>query len=343
MAAMTSQGPTSVRAPSAAATRSAAALIAVAAALASCGGPPAGEEPTGDDAHDAWRIGVGADPVDQAVAYAYSLALNSRDTPSVVEAREGSSAELALRLSDDADDHDEDALDLVVARSLPLAEQVDPAGFEELAESDGGTAAAAASVEDLTMLIEDGLDGARLLDPAAGELDSALVITSVSAELRGVDGGGADDAESFAEACDGLDIGADEALPDLEERLSENYGCEPAELVAADPDELIDQLISGEVDGAVVSTTVPQISDYALVVVEDAWGAFPAEQYVPVAADSVAEDVPEVASEVSEALDREALTLLRRLLDGPDALTPEEAAEYWLVDEEIIAAPEGWG
>ncbi|WP_261623404.1 glycine betaine ABC transporter substrate-binding protein [Nesterenkonia marinintestina] len=332
---MTSSGSATVRA---AAARTAGALFVSSCVLTACGGPPSGSEPTGDEAEDAWQIGVGSDPVDQAVAYAYSLALNSRDSPSVVEVDEGSSAALAAGLADGS----EGAADLVVSRTLPLAEEVAPEDFADLAEPDGGTAAATVTSEDLTTLIDDALDGASLLDPSAGLLDSALVITGVGAELQGVDPSGAEDAESFADACDGLSIGVDESLPDLEERLEEAYGCTPSELVTAEPDDLIDQLITAELDGVVVSSSSPQIVDYALVVVEDSRGAFPTEQYVPVAEDSIAEDVPDVASEVSESLDQEALTLMRRLLDGPDGLAPEEAAEYWLVEEEIIAAPDGW-
>lgn len=309
--------------------------------LSGCGGPPAGEEPTGEEAEHAWRIGVGEDPVERTVAYAYSLALNSRDSPAVVEARDGASAELAVALGERTAG-EPTADDIVVARSLPLAEQVDPEGFAELAEPDG-TTAAATSTEDLTSLIEDGLDGAQLLAPSAGELNSTLVITTVTAELQDIDLDGASDAASFTEACDDQRIGVDEALPQVRQRLAQQYDCEPEELTAASERELVEQLITDEIDGAVLSTSTPEIHDYALVSVEDTEGAFPTEQFVPVVAEPIADEVPEVADEVSERLDQDALTIIRRLLDGPDGLSPEEAAEYWLVQEEIIAAPEDWG
>lgn len=317
--------------------------------LAACGGPPAGQEPTGEAAEDAWRLAVGQDPVDQAVAYAYSLALNSRDAPAVVQTGETASAELAAELSSSEDDaagdgtDDGASYDLVVSRSLALAETLDPDGFAELAEPDGTTAAASTSTEDLTTLIEEALDGAEVLTPSAGELYSTLVITTVTAEGEGIDLDGSSDAESFTDACHGQRLGVDEALPEIEHRLAERYDCEPEKLSVAAPEDLVDQLITAEIDAAVVSSSTPQIHDYALVSVEDARGAFPTEQYLPVAKTSVAEEIPDVAAEVSESLDQDALRLIQRLLDGPDGLSPEEAAEYWLVSEEIIAEPEDWG
>lgn len=49
--------------------------------LTACSGPPPAEEPTGDAAEQAWNLVVGEHLLDQTVAYAYSLALNSREAP----------------------------------------------------------------------------------------------------------------------------------------------------------------------------------------------------------------------------------------------------------------------
>ena len=41
-------------------------------------------------------------------------------------------------------------------------------------------------------------------------------------------------------------------------------------------------------------------------------------------------------------IDEDGLRELARLATGPDALEPEEAAQYWLVSRGLEEAPEGW-
>ena len=53
--------------------------------------------------------------------------------------------------------------------------------------------------------------------------------------------------------------------------------------------------------------------------------------------------MPGVVDDISSALDDEALSTLRRLIHGDQGLTPQQAAEYWLVQNEFIAEPDVWG
>ena len=42
------------------------------------------------------------------------------------------------------------------------------------------------------------------------------------------------------------------------------------------------------------------------------------------------------------ALDEDGLRDLARVSTGPDALSPDDAAQYWLVTEGLEEAPEDW-
>ena len=125
--------------------------------------------------------------------------------------------------------------------------------------------------------------------------------------------------------------------------LQEMYECAPAELTYGSEDDLLQQLITAELDGVVVTSSHPWVGDHALVVLSDEARAFPQDQYAPLVSSRIAEEVPEVAQEISQRLTDEALLTLRRLIEGEQGLSPEEAAEYWLVEEQLIAEPEDWG
>ncbi|WP_258935224.1 hypothetical protein [Nesterenkonia pannonica] len=81
--------------------------------LTACAEPPAAEEPTGDELDRAWRIAVGSDPLDRTIARIYSLAMNSRDQPTVVIDAERPAHEAAAASPR--------GLSLVTARASPKA------------------------------------------------------------------------------------------------------------------------------------------------------------------------------------------------------------------------------
>ncbi|GAA1151691.1 glycine betaine ABC transporter substrate-binding protein [Nesterenkonia lutea] len=301
--------------------------IAAAAALAvvGCSPPPAAEEPTGSAAERAWTIEVGEHELDQTIANVYALALTSRDSPTVVEPRDREPGEMV----------DDGEADLVIGRTMALAQQLDQEGWAELDQP---------SSADLLALIAGGLQqGSELLEPSAAVLESALVITSVTAEELELPTAGEVDAPEFADACDELRIGVRPDLPDPAPLLAEVYDCEPAAISVAGEEDLVRDVITAELDAAILTASHPSIEEQALVALADAERAFPQEQFVPVVSTEVAEEVPDVTTELAQALDDDALVTLRRLTAGEQGLSPQEAAEYWLVQEGFIAEPEDWG
>lgn len=293
--------------------------------MTACSPPPPAEEPTGSAAERAWVIAVGEHELDQTVAQVYAAALNSRETPAVVKTQGAGPGTLV----------EETGSEIVIGRTMALAQELDQEGFEEL-EQPGAA--------DLMGLIEDSLDEqSQLLEPSAAVLDSALVITSITAEQNEIDTSGEVDDPEFAEACDELRVGVRPDLPDPVPLLADLYDCDPAAIVVAGEAELVEDVITAELDAAILTASHPSIQEQGLVALTDAQRAFPQEQFVPVISADIAEDIPEVTAELAQALDDDALVTLRRLIDGDQGLSPEEAAEYWLVQEGFIAEPEDWG
>lgn len=332
--------------------------------LTACSEPPAAEELTGEDLDRAWRIAVGEDPLDRTVAQIYSLALNSRDQPTVVvdadQATHEAAAELARPASEEEgqeepaqeeepEAEDEESYEIVLARTMPLAETLDPEGYAELTAPEEGTGPApAASSDDLTDLIEEALENdgephAEMLAPGAVVLSTSAMTTAAVAASLELDSEEAEGIGSLEEHCEDLVFAHRPGLPQLSESLEEIYGCEPEQISEAGEDELIQQLITAEADVVLVTSSHPGAEENALVDLADTGRAFPQDQYVPVITAGLAEETPDVVEEISEALDGAAITTLRRLLNGEDGLTPEEAAQYWMVEEDFIAEPDTWG
>src|SRR5690625_2239034 len=343
------------------------AALAAGAALLAAGcsePPPPAPEPTGAELERAWRIAVGSDPLDQTIAQLYSQALNAHDRPATaVEDTEADVTELAVALSDEsAQTPSEDAqtpaedtpspaegsaderYEIVLAHTVPLAQSLDPEGYAELTETgsedDLGPAAAP---EDLTDVIDAQLDDAQLLTPAPAVLHSSMLITSITAADLGAEPDDDPTLESLGTHCSDLTIGVRTGHTASQDLLSEVYDCDPQQWVVEEEDALIEGLITAELDAALMSSSHPAAAEHALTSLEDSQRAFTHDQYAPVVASRVAERVPDVVADISAALDEEALLTLRRLIRGEQGLTPQEAAEYWLVENEVIAEPQVWG
>ena len=320
--------------------------------LTSCSDPPPpAPEPTGAQLERAWRIAVGSDPLDQTIAELYAQALNAHDVPAVaVEDEDDESTALAVALVQQESEQstsevdDDDRYEVVVARTAQLAEALDAEGYSQLTvpreEDDLGPAEAPGG---LTELIDAQLQQAELMEPGAAVARSAMLITTATEaelELEAEDDASIGD---LAADCAELTLGVRSGLTNVEDLLEEAYDCSPADVVFDDEDALISALITAEIDAALITESHPGAEEHALTPLADSRRAFPHNQYAPLVASRVAEDMPPVVDEISAALDEDALLMLRRLIAGDRALSPPDAAEYWLVENEFVAQPEDWG
>lgn len=345
--------------------------------------PPPAPEPTGDDLERAWRVAVGSDPLDQTIAQIYARAINSHEEPTVVVEEDRTAVELATALAEesaqsqqdtaepeadeepevDAEESVDERYEIVLARTMPLAQSLDPEGYAELTAPDdqedddaqdddddnsgqgpaADSVAPAAEPEELTTLIEDQLSGAELLAPTSAVLSRGLHITSITAEQHEVDGEDDTDLDEFAQDCAELTIGVTADLPEAGPLLEGLYDCTPEEVRAGEEDELVEMLITAGIDAAVLTGSHPGVAENALITLQDARRAFPRDQYAPIVSSRVAQEMPGVVGDISQSLDDEALLTLRRLIYGEDGLAPEDAAVYWLVEEGFLAEPDHWG
>ena len=87
----------------------------------------------------------------------------------------------------------------------------------------------------------------------------------------------------------------------------------------------------------------PGIEHHALVPLEDTGRVLP-EGRVSVLGrgDEVPDAVERDLRHIMGRLDADGLRDLQSLVSGPDALSPEEAAQYWLVSRDEEQAPEDW-
>lgn len=143
--------------------------------------------------------------------------------------------------------------------------------------------------------------------------------------------------------CDELSL-APVSWGELEaERLSVLAGCIPEELVDTGKRDPASALVAGEADLALLYGTDPAITQQALRPLEDADRILP-EGRLAVLADPQAlpENARRAMEEVLSRLDGTQLAELQQLVQGPDPLSPQNAAQYWLVQNGLEEAPEGW-
>ena len=102
-------------------------------------------------------------------------------------------------------------------------------------------------------------------------------------------------------------------------------------------------IVRDEIGLAVDHTVDPDVPPYGLAVLEDPTGVLPAGRVAVVGSPGALDYGVEAAlQEVMTALDEDGLRDLARVSTGPDALAPDEAAQYWLVSAGLEEAPEDW-
>ena len=229
-------------------------------------------------------------------------------------------------------------VDAVLARAAAGGAVAVPPSPSEGASPSGGASAAAASAPP---------DAPRVLSSSAGELRLAPILSAGTAarlKLDSVDdlNGRCEELAAALPAALADGPGGERAVALLTARLDASAGCRPAEWsVQADPAG--PALVRDEVGLAIDHSVDPDVPPHGLAVLEDGAGVLPAGRVAVVGSPRALDDgVEAVLQEVMTALDEDGLRDLARVSTGPDALSPDDAAQYWLVTEGLEEAPEDW-
>lgn len=180
--------------------------------------------------------------------------------------------------------------------------------------------------------------GITLLDPAPAQDSNGYAVTRATAEEFGLE------TVSDLEGPDAEFVfGGPPECPTRElclQGLENVYGLEFAEFVPLDAGGPLTRaaLDNGEIDVALVFTTLGWITADDVVVLTDDMGLNPAENLIPAFNTEVLEsyggadsDVATLLNDVSAALTTEDLTAMNQSADI-DGVAPEEVARTWLVE-----------
>lgn len=171
-----------------------------------------------------------------------------------------------------------------------------------------------------------------VLSPASAENKDALVVSQATAARYDLSSIG-DLAEHCADLAFGVPAGF-AARSYGTAGLKKLYGCTPRTYREIDDQaELVDRLSDATVKVADVYTASAAIGHDDLVVLEDPQANFIAQQVIPVVREGkLPSSATAAIDNVSSRLSSEDLTRLDELMSGPDALSPEKAASFWLAE-----------
>lgn len=201
-----------------------------------------------------------------------------------------------------------------------------------------GGAPAADAAGTTAMVVEHLPEGTEIIGESAGTLRLQAVTTTATAGLYSME-----ELEDLNGLCDRM-VFTPEAAGALEtRRLEVLAGCEPDEWIAPGKGGPAVDLVTGRADVAMLYGTDPAIADHALVPLGDPQRILPEGRVLLVAdPEAVPGSATGALDELAGKLSGEQLAELQRLAVGPDALPPDEAAQYWLVSAGLEQAPERW-
>lgn len=235
-----------------------------------------------------------------------------------------------------------DKVDRLIEQHLAAeaTQRREAAGSASPTPSDGASAPASGSSS------SGPSDEVTVFAPSAGTLRLTALVTATTASRLGLER--IDDLNVLCEpltAAARVDVNSEarsEATRLLRERLDRLAGCRPhawrPAYSAVTGDLVYDRAQVGFAYGI-----DPALEDDALVALTDSGRVLP-EGRMSVLGE--AEHIPKATrdeiKEVMGRMDSDGLTALQELVSGPDALSPDEAAQYWLVDRGLEDAPDGW-
>ncbi|KUP28127.1 glycine betaine ABC transporter substrate-binding protein [Kocuria rhizophila] len=170
--------------------------------------------------------------------------------------------------------------------------------------------------------------GLEVLDSSGAQRTDQVVVTAATDaqyDLKSLDGSG--------KQCGKLAVGMPTDYADSaqgEPGLKAYYDCDPkAAPEYKTTDELVNALLTDQVQAAVLRSSEPVIQDDGLVALEDPNRLFRPEHAVVVGSEKLSDQAVSSVNAVTAELTTEDLTTITRLTGGEDpAMSPEKAATY---------------
>lgn len=177
-------------------------------------------------------------------------------------------------------------------------------------------------------------DGVGTLNASSAENKDALVVNRITAAKFKLS-----TISDVAEKCQELTFGVPKDFPSKtygEKGLRDLYGCSPKKFVEVDNQEdLANQLASGQVDVADIFSASAAIPDNNYLVLEDPKANFVAQQVIPVVRkDELPDSARDAINSLSGKLATADLIFLDRLTTGDQPISAEDAANFWLKEND---------
>ncbi|QRQ77588.1 hypothetical protein [Glutamicibacter protophormiae] len=277
--------------------------------LAGCTNPPqdAGTEPSRDVA---LRIAPAADPTGQALAHVYGDALEKLGyTISFAKPSQDPYRQVADGAADIAIDTAPAAIGLLPA-------DLDPRGEDQRLSGDEAKA--------LVGLVNDAELGFTALPLSEGDADAVMVLSGAEAIEYSIDS-----VASLAAACSELAfVSAAASTAGLDSALA-GAGCADPVFRTVDAAKLHDELRASVGRVVVLERQDAVIGDEGFSMVDGSSELFDAAPYLALAGDAVDRDAADGLNQVTRQMNQQALIGLNRMVSGPDAMAPEDAAQRW--------------
>lgn len=138
-----------------------------------------------------------------------------------------------------------------------------------------------------------------------------------------------DSVSSFADACQNLRIVSDEQLTPASDEALKEVGCDKPEVLVKKAADLPQALRTATNQVVLLSAQNAMITDEGFKTIDGSSALFDAAPYLPIMSAKVDDQAAQGVKDISRQLSQEAVIGLNRLVDGPNAISPQDAAKRW--------------
>lgn len=167
-------------------------------------------------------------------------------------------------------------------------------------------------------------DSFSSIELSPGDLGRVLVMSRAEMTLHEID-----DFTDVARQCRDLRFTAERAAAARLEQALADAGCKVDQVENAQAEDLAAVLRNAEADAVVMSRARAMIADEGFVQVPNTAELFDSQPVLAFAAADLDAQAETVIGQVTSKLNEQTLLSVNRMLQGPEASTPEQVARHW--------------